>query len=169
MLNLFASLRKNFLPALVRALNLARKNGTRSIISHFKAIGQGIWKDFGKAISILERARKEGVDISFDVFPYLRTGSMLSALLPEWLRNESTDEILKKLNDKEFFQKIAKELKLLTLHPERILIASAARDKSLIGKTLEELTKRSGMGPEETLLNILIANDFMRLPIIALS
>ncbi len=151
---------KNFLPAIVRVLNLARKTGARTVISHFKAIGRSAWRDFNKAILIIKGAKDEGVDISFDVFPYLRTGSMLSSLLPEWVREKPAEEILKQLNDKNFFDKAVDGLKLLTLHPERILIASSPNEKSLVGKSLEEIVQKTGLGPEEVMLQILMANNF---------
>lgn len=151
---------KNFLPALVHAVNLARVSGVRCVISHLKTVGRTSWKDFDHAIAIMRAAQKEGVDISFDIFPYVRTGSMLSSLLPEWAREEGDEKILQKLNDKNFFDTVVEGLKSLTLHPERITIASALKEKSSVGKTLEEISKRAGVSPEETLLTILKVNNF---------
>ncbi len=150
---------KNFLPSISVAVSLARASGARTVVSHLKAIGRDAWGDFGDALQIFKKAQNDGVDINFDVFPYLRTGSALISFLPSWVRIGTNEEILKRISDKEISQKIVNELKIATLHADRILIASAFKDKSLIGKTLEEISKHSGMPAEELILEILKINE----------
>ena len=150
---------KNFLPSISSAVSLARASGARAVVSHLKAIGRDAWNDFGNALKILKKAQNDGVDITFDVFPYLRTGSALISFLPSWARIGTNEKILKRISDKEISKKIINELKSATLHAERILIASAFKDKSLVGKTLEEISKHSGMPAEELILEILKINE----------
>ncbi|MDP3935265.1 MAG: amidohydrolase family protein [Candidatus Giovannonibacteria bacterium] len=149
---------KNFLPSISAAVSLARASGARTVVSHLKAIGRDAWGDFGDALKIFKKAQSEGVDINFDVSPYLRTGSALISFLPSWARIGTNEEILKRISDKEISQKIINELKSATLHAERILIASAFKDKSLVGKTLEEISKHTGAPAEESILEILKIN-----------
>lgn len=150
---------KNFLPSVVSAVSLARASGARAVISHLKAIGRGSWGNFGDALKILKKAQSEGVDIAFDVFPYLRTGSMLVSFLPSWAREGSNQEILKKILDKKISQQIITELRGMTLHADRILIASAFKDKGLVGQTLEEISKRTDLPTAELILEILKINE----------
>lgn len=150
---------KNFLPSISAAVSLARASGARTIISHLKAIGRDAWGDFEDALKIFKKAQSDGVDITFDVFPYLRTGSALVSFLPSWAREGESKEILKRISDKGISKKIINELKSTTLHADRILIASAFKDKSLVGKTLEEISKRAGMPAEELILEILKINE----------
>lgn len=150
---------KNFLPSISSAVSLARASGARTVISHLKAIGRDAWQDFGDALKIFKKAQSDGVDVAFDVFPYLRTGSALVSFLPSWARIGTNAEILKKILDKEISKKIINELKSATLHADRILIASAFKDKSLVGQTLEEISKRTGMPIEKLILEILKINE----------
>ena len=150
---------KNFLPSISAAVSLARASGARTVVSHLKAIGRDAWKDFGNALKILKQAQSDGIDITFDVFPYLRTGSVLVSFLPSWARVGTNEEILKRISDKEISKQIVSELKSATLHADRILIASAFKDKGLVGKTLEEMSKRAGMPAEELILEILRINE----------
>ena len=146
---------KNFLPAVVATIDLARRSEARVIISHMKAIGREAWEDFESALSIIERARFEGVDIYCDTFPYLRTGSSLLALLPQWAREGSNEEILARLENEESKNKIVFALQKITLHPDRILLASAGKDKKIIGRTLEKIATELGMGHESAIIEIL--------------
>ncbi|OGF61743.1 hypothetical protein A2926_02765 [Candidatus Giovannonibacteria bacterium RIFCSPLOWO2_01_FULL_44_40] len=150
---------KNFLPAVAFAISLARTSGARTCISHFKAIGRGAWADFNKALRMLQQARKEGINISFDFSPYLRTGSMLVSLLPAWARQDGNEEILKKLYDPDTSLKIINDLKAATLHADKIFIASAFRDKTAVGKTLADLVKHTGLPAENLILELLKINN----------
>lgn len=149
---------KNLLPSVSSAISLARKSSARTMISHFKAVGRGAWADFNSALKMIHAARKDGVEISFDVFPYLRTGSMLASLLPAWAREGRNEDILKRIGDPGTSAKILADLKSATIHPERILIASAQNDKSVVGKTLGELASRAGIWPEQLMLKLLKIN-----------
>ena len=84
---------------------------------------------------------------------------MLVSFLPSWARVGTNEEILKRISDKEISKQIVSELKSATLHADRILIASAFKDKGLVGKTLEEMSKRAGMPAEELILEILRINE----------
>ncbi len=150
---------KDFLPSVNFVLNLARETGVRTAISHLKAVGRSTWREFDKALSIIRRGQEEGIPIYFDVFPYLRTGSMLISLLPAWVREEKSDILLQKLNDEAFANALIADLKKMTLHPEKILIASAFKDKSVVGKTLKEIGERTGKLPEEVIPEILKINE----------
>ena len=109
---------------------------------------------------MVERAaNEEGVDVSFDVFPYLRTGSMLVSLLPEWARVGDAATIRVHLSDPELRERIITDLQKITLHPDRILFASALEDKSIVGKTLEYVSEQVEKSPEETILDILKINN----------
>lgn len=150
---------KDFLPSVAAVSRLARISGARTVISHFKAIGRGAWKDFLGALKIVKSAESEGVNITFDFFPYLRTGSMLLSLLPLWAKIGYSEEILSRISDKGMKARILTDLYKMTLHPERMMIASAARDKSIVGKTFKEISGNSGLSPEELIIEILKLNQ----------
>src|SRR3989338_6823127 len=84
---------KDFLPSVATVLRLARLSGAHIVISHLKAVGRGAWKDFNGALKMIQNGEREGLKISFDFFPYMRTGSMLVSLLPAWAKK--SNEILR--------------------------------------------------------------------------
>ena len=149
---------QNLLPELAEVLSLVRASGVRTTISHLKAIGRKAWRDLKKAFLMIERARQEGLDITFDMFPYLQTGSMLLSFLPMWAREGDNAAIMERLTNPETSQFIIKDLERMTLHPDRILIASAQQQKTHVGKTLERITQDLGCGREVAILELLKAN-----------
>ena len=94
---------QNILPAISRLIGAVRSSKTKMHISHFKSLGRSSWNYFSQALEMVETARKEGVKITYDFFPYTKTGSSLFAALPPWFRKYSPEEanlILSSAGDK---------------------------------------------------------------------
>lgn len=149
---------KNILPALSRLILLTRNSGVQSHINHFKAIGKTAWDFFPQALEMIEEAHKEGLKFTCDFSPYTKTGSNLYLLLPQWARESGKKRILEIIRGKER-KHLLESLKDLTLHYDKIIIASTLHDFDVTGKTILELSESSGISPEETVLNLLEVND----------
>ena len=150
---------KNILPAVSRLLSFGRLDSVRTHISHFKALGRTAWENFGRALLMIEKAQKEGFEITCDFFPYTKTGSNLYRLMPGWVLEGGKKKILEKIRDRKSRENIVASLKDLTLHYERIIVASAENSSASIGKTIQEISKSAELLPEEVLLNLLDVNE----------
>jgi len=152
---------KNILPSLSNVLHLARNSEARTQISHFKALGRSAWSVWPQSLEMIRIAREDGVDIMCDFFPYTRTGSSLFDFLPAWIKKEGREKILKTLrsHDSNERKDLLTYLKSLTLHYDRITIASTLHDFSSVGKTIEVLSEESGLSGEEIVLNLLEVNN----------
>ncbi|MDD5032614.1 MAG: amidohydrolase family protein [Candidatus Pacebacteria bacterium] len=150
---------KNMLPSISRLINFLRTSGAKGHIAHLKAIGRSAWESFPNALNMIELASKEGVTLSCDFFPYTRTGSNLMSLLPSWALAEKKEIIMGLLNDEESKRHILEYLETLTLHYDRITIASASRDFSIVGKTINKISEDSGLSCGEVVLKLLETNE----------
>ena len=152
---------KNILPALSRLISMARETETELVISHFKILGRGSWQHFEEALNMMRNARQEGIKIYCDFFPYERTGSNLFSFLPPWLIKMGEKEIMEIIKEKKgkHRQEIIDYLKNITLHYDRITIASSARQSANVGKTIAEASKDLEITPEETILDLLEKNN----------
>lgn len=149
---------EKLLDSLEEVINLAKETGAKVHISHFKAIGKDNWDKFQKALERMEKAKNQGVDLTFDMFPYASNGMTLYALLPSWAKDGSQKIILKRLQDQSERQKIEEDIKGLNLNYKKITIAALAGDKIFHGKTLEELSHSWGISPERAIINLLIGS-----------
>lgn len=153
---------KNILPAISRIIQITRESGARSQISHLKAVGKTAWGLFYDGLAMIRKAREEGLKITCDFSPYDITGSTLYMLLPMWAREMHKDKLLEALKNKE--SKERKDLlayfKGLTLHYDKITVASTQNELSNIGKTIAELEKLTELPGEEIILNLLEINKF---------
>ncbi|PIQ69236.1 MAG: hypothetical protein COV90_02360 [Candidatus Tagabacteria bacterium CG11_big_fil_rev_8_21_14_0_20_41_11] len=148
---------KNILPAIARLITLTRASDVHSHIAHFKAIGKMAWEQFPQALEMIEEAQRQKMEFTCDFFPYNRTGSNLYSLLPKWARESGKKRILDFITGKER-QYLLDSLKELTLHYDKITIASTLRDLDGMGKSIAELSKRAELSPEEIILNLLQVN-----------
>lgn len=146
-------------PAVSRIVSLSRESGAKSHLSHFKALGRASWPNQKTALEIIEQARTGGVELTLDFFPYTSTGSNLSFLLPEWVLNGSQAEVLGRLSDTETRKKISEYLKGLTLHYEKMIIASTIKDTGVAGKNVKEAAEDAGLTNEDTILELLTTNN----------
>ncbi|MEK7643245.1 MAG: amidohydrolase family protein [Patescibacteria group bacterium] len=150
---------RKILTSVVEVINIARSSNADVQIAHMKAIGRKGWEDMKKALQIIRKARKaENLSIWVDFFPYLRTGSLLYTLLPEWLREGGKEKILETLTNKERRREVIEGITSLTLHYDHMTIAEAQKDKKSVGKTIAQLAQESGLQPEEVIVEILIVN-----------
>ena len=153
---------RRLLSSVVEIVNIARATGAKVHAAHFKAIGKKAWSDLPKALTIIQKAREEEkLDITIDFFPYLRTGSLLYTMLPEWILEGGKERIMEMLTDQSKRESILESIGRMTLHFDNITIAEARRDKHSIGKTILQIAESSGLTPEETLIQLLIVNDLV--------
>ncbi len=72
---------QDVLGAIREALAIGRGAGVPVHIYHLKAAGQDNWPLMGQAIALVDSARAEGMDVTADVYPYIRNGIGLGSFL----------------------------------------------------------------------------------------
>lgn len=63
-------------------------------------------------LATFDAARREGVDVTLDTYPYLAGQTYLHALLPSWVHDGGTDAILLRLQEPEMRTRIQRELEV---------------------------------------------------------
>ncbi len=91
----------NLIPCVKHAIEIGRMSGCRIEISHLKARYIANWGKTKEAIALIEEAKKEGVDVGFDVYPYAAYGSGLIDLIPPWVKKDGPRIMCERLRDKE--------------------------------------------------------------------
>ncbi len=76
------------LKAIEEMINLARETGVRMQISHLIFVGKKTWKTLDKALSLIDKAIDEGLDIHFDTYAHHCGATVITGILPEWFMAE---------------------------------------------------------------------------------
>ncbi len=135
-------------------LDLAGATEVPIKISHLKIRGTPNWHLFDRMIAKLELAYHRGLPVSFDVYPYDTSWSVLYTYLPKWSYEGGREAIVKNLTDENQRRKILDYVRGREYEYDKIVIASSVSD-SLVGKNLMEIAKNQNTSPAEALLNVL--------------
>lgn len=129
-----------FWNALNEIITLGRETKVPVQISHFKLAMRGLWGKTDSALQILDAARKEGINITADLYPYTYWSSTIRVLFPN--RN---------FNDEKEAAYILKEVTT----PEGIIFSSYSPNPEYGGKNLAEVAKLEQKTPEKMLIELI--------------
>ena len=147
------------LDSLEEVIKLAEETGVKVHISHLKAIGKDNWDKFTSALIKIGKAKSQGIDITFDVFPYASNGMPLYSMLPAWAKVGNREEIKVRLQNSEERKKIEADLKALNFDCKKITIASLAGDRIFLGKTIHNIAKNLETSEEGAIVELLLSSD----------
>ncbi len=144
------------LDALEEFIQIARQAGVRAEIYHLKAAGRENWDKLDEAITRIEAARQQGLQITANMYVYDASSTSLDVLLPPWVHRGGSEAMIRRLKDKETRKRILKTLRVR--EPEGIRLLNLRKDslKPLAGKTLLEVAELWNMTPEEALCELVL-------------
>jgi len=87
------------LDAIGEAIRIGERAGTWTQIRHLKAAGEANWGRMTQAVALIDSARRRGLDVTADQYPYTASGTGLSSILPVWVLAGGTDSMLARLGD----------------------------------------------------------------------
>lgn len=79
--------------AIKEALTVARDAMIPIEISHFKLSGQQNWGRSRETVPMIEAARKEGIEVTIDQYPYTASSTTISTLIPDEILAGTQDSI----------------------------------------------------------------------------
>ncbi len=98
------------LEAIREAITIGEGAGVPVHIYHLKAAGQDNWPLMNDALALIDSARAEGMDITADIYPYIRNGIGLGSFLHPRHYAEGTDVFLATLSDTELRSRLREEV-----------------------------------------------------------
>jgi N-acyl-D-aspartate/D-glutamate deacylase len=155
------------LEAVDELLTIAREAHIRAEIYHLKAGGQSNWPKMEQVIEKVEAARKEGLEITADMYTYTAGSTGLDAAMPPWVQEGGYDRWVERLRDPAIRKKVLEEMRTPTNDWENLLLAAGAEGTLLVGlknealkpvagKTLAEVATERGKSPEETAIDLVV-------------
>lgn len=154
--------------AVEETIRISREAGLPAEIYHLKAAGEANWPKMDQVIKMIERARRQGLKITADMYTYTAGGTGLDASMPPWVFDGGREAGYHRLQDPEVRKKIADAIRTpsndwenlynLAGSPDRLVLASFRSEKlkPLVGKTLGEVAKMRGKDPIETIMDLVL-------------
>ena len=141
------------LDAIREAIEVGEKAGLPVHIYHLKAAGEENWPLMAEALALIESARARGLDVTADIYPYIRNGIGLGSFLHPRHYAEGSKKFLATLSDPEVRQALRREVETTSDWENwyrhvgqdwnNVLVARVPddMDKSYEGKSLPEIAR----------------------------
>jgi len=130
--------------AIEEALYIGRTAKMPVQISHFKLSGQQNWGRSSETVPLIMNARKEGLDVTIDQYPYTASSTSLSSLIPDWVLADGQDSIVARLSRPSVRKEVTNYM-LAKLAKRKLkqfsypVVANYTADTSLNGNSIEEV------------------------------
>lgn len=136
----------NIFGAITEAINIGREAGMPVEISHFKVSSKRLWGQSTKTIEMVEQARREGVDVTVDQYPYTASSTTLGVLVPSWALADGDSAMKARFADPKTRKKIVAEMKKMLSRAGRTnysyaFVARCRWDSTLEGKTIPQINR----------------------------
>ncbi len=140
-------------------------------ISHLKVAGKRNWGKSESALELIESFREQGLEVTFDQYPYTAGSTMLDAVIPPRFHTGGTESLLEALADPAVREDIRKaqsgetddkwENWIATCGWDSILINSVKTDKNRFaeGKIVTEIASQTGKDPLDVVCDLLVEED----------
>ncbi|HYO82829.1 MAG TPA: D-aminoacylase [Bryobacteraceae bacterium] len=153
--------------AIEEASRVGREAGMPVQLSHFKIDNKRLWGNSEKSLEVVERFRREGVDVVVDQYPYNRSSTNLGITLPSWALADGDARVRERLAEPATRKRIITEMmELARAHGHDdysyATVAAHTADRSYEGKTISEINKLRGRpgtldAEAETILDLMSA------------
>lgn len=144
---------------------IAKEANIPAEIFHLKINHERNWKKIDTVLFKIDSARKAGLKITADMYPYNASGTSLTARLPAWVQEGGAKEMRKRLVDPVTRKKVLYELKMgipsKNSDPKDVMLLGFKNDslnQLYKGKRLDEVSRLHGKDEDETMIDLLVAD-----------
>jgi len=158
---------EHVLEAITEAVTVGKETGMPVELSHFKIDNQRLWGASEKSLALVEKFRREGVDVVVDQYPYERSSTNLGITLPSWALADGAASVKERLTAPDTRARVVAEMErsLKNLgHPDYsyAMVARFAPEPAYEGKTISEINVMKGRAKTvraeiDTVLDLVLA------------
>jgi len=144
-------------------IKIGEDAGIPTTWSHAKACGRVNWgEELERWLSDIDFARRRGVDVGIDVYPWLYRGAGFFGF-PNWAEEGGRERLVERLKDPETGRKIRDTCKhyMESLIAEEswddsIILSAGEGNEDLVGKSFAEAARIRGVEPIDLVINSVI-------------
>lgn len=146
--------------AVKEALEICKRSGVPLQIAHHKVTRRSGWQVHCKTtVALADQARREGLDVTMDQYPYRASATSLDSNAPPWAFDGGVEVLLSRLRDPETRKRINAEAE--ANHTGRwgdIHISYVATEKNrwTVGRSIAEIAKIRGVAPADACFDLIL-------------
>ena len=150
------------LDAVREAIEVGRQAQIPVQISHVKAAGRPHWGKVAEALTLIDAARAEGLDVMGDAYPYTASSTSLRTALPDWALEGGVSAMLERLQSSDARERIRKDMERPGGHSimdrmgwENVMIAWCPKRKDAEGKRVSQIAAERRLNPIDAVFELL--------------
>jgi N-acyl-D-aspartate/D-glutamate deacylase len=97
--------------AVKEAIAIGERAGLPVDIIHLKIADQKLWGRMDDVVALIEDARKRGVNVQANVYPYTRGNNNLASIIPPWAHEGGAPKLRDRLRDAKERERLKKDIK----------------------------------------------------------
>ncbi len=156
------------LEAVGEAIEIGRQGGVPVQIAHHKASNKANCGRVHESLAMMDDARRAGVDVACDQYPYTASSTGLSAVLPKWTLEGGRERLAVRLRHPATRRQIREEM--AAARPDwgnladesgwhNVLIARCRGEPALEGRRLDDIATERNQDPFDTCFDLLIQEE----------
>jgi N-acyl-D-amino-acid deacylase len=159
--------------SITEVIQIAERSKVPVDILHLKIADQQYWGRMNEVVALIEDARRRGVDVQANVYPYTRGNNNLSSIIPPWAHEGGRAKMLERLRDPVARDKIKHDIRnglpgwynhytAVGGDWSRMLVSDRNKYKGMtMDKVIAELSKGRTPTPEplDVMFDLLSDND----------
>lgn len=156
------------LDAIRESIEIGEKAGVPVHIYHLKAAGEENWPLMAKAIETIAAARRRGLDVTADIYPYIRNGIDLGSFIPPHHYSRGRKAFFDTLPSADLRARLRKEIEStrdwenwyrhVGRNWDNVLVAQlpAKEDKAWEGKSVAEIARMRNKEEWDTFFDLVL-------------
>ncbi|HLL13517.1 MAG TPA: D-aminoacylase [Pyrinomonadaceae bacterium] len=156
--------------SLAEVFEIARRASIPTGIWHLKTAYKKNWGRMPEVLKRIEDARREGLKITADVYPYTAASTSLNACLPPWALEGGTERMLARLGDPETRARLKRDISADSADWENIYLGSGGAEGVLVGSVnnraladlqgqrLSQIAAAQNKDPLDALFDLILAD-----------
>lgn len=153
------------LEAINETVRIAKAAGIPAEIYHLKINQQRNWNRIDAVLNKIDSARKAGIRITANMYPYIASATGLKERVPTWAQEGTATEMRKRFVDPVIRKKILTDMErgfpTKNSPPEQVVLLGFKKDSLNVlykGKRLDEVARLHGKSADETVLDLVVAD-----------
>jgi len=148
-------------------IEIASRSGARTEIYHLKIAGRENWPKLDSVLNKIESARRDGIQIGADIYPYVAGATGLDATMPPWVQEGGYSAWATRLRDPATRQRVVDEMtspvsdweNLFRLAGPDGIVFDTFKNPELrryLGMSLAEVARERDTSPAEAAIDLVI-------------
>ena len=140
------------------AVEIGRRSGIPVHLTHYRQGAQGLGSHLDY-LGLVEEARDEGLDVTFDCYTYPYSGTTITIGLPHWAKDGGPERLMAALQDPDDRARMKRELDRNRLENNWLTNFTQPQNKKYDGRLVTDIAEMRGQDPADALFDLLLEEN----------